>query len=434
MKVPVRLAALVAGGLAIAAPSVAAQSHDMPHASGEEGVCPAAPALSTPLETVRFLADDALEGRFSGSRGEVCAAGFIVAAFEALGLEPAGDEGFLQTLSLGSAVNPHAPAGSGRNLVARLPGADPALAGTAVVLGAHYDHLGRGQFGSTGTVGEIHNGADDNASGVAAMLEAARLIAEGPRPARTIVFVAFTGEELGLIGSSYYAKNPAVPLDRTVAMVNLDMVGRLESGSMIVNGTGTAPEWDELLTRANEGPGIPLVYEPGGFGPSDHTSFYAQEIPVLHFFTNVHGDYHAETDDWDRIDAPGLDRVARLTANVVRRLGERPDRLTVIPGVDQRDAAASEGARPWLGTIPDFTPVEFGVLLSGVSDGSPAAAAGMVAGDVLIGLGEFEIADLQALQDALTSHAPGDEVELRYLREEAEHRATITLMSRTERP
>ena len=400
----------------------------------DETACPVyGVRLGTPMETVRYLADDALGGRFSGSAGERCAGEYIAAMFASLGLEPGGEDGFFQELPLASAAQPHAPPGRGRNVVAILRGSDPALRESAVVVGAHYDHLGLGEFGSTGEAGEIHNGADDNASGVAAVLAAARALRGGPRPARSIVFIAFTGEELGLIGSAWYANHPTIPLEETVAMVNLDMVGRLEDGEMIVYGIGTAPEWEEIVPAANADIGIPLAWEEAGFGPSDHTSFYANDIPVLHFFTNVHSDYHRHTDDAEKIDAAGLGRVARLTENVARALAERPDRLAVIPGVGEREQRAG-GSGAWLGTVPDFTPVDFGVLLAGVTEGSPAAGGGLARGDVLIGLGDYEVGDLQAFTDALAAHRPGDEIVLRYLRDGEKHEATVRLGDRADRP
>ncbi len=401
---------------------------------GDPASCPEYESqLGAPMETVRYLADDALGGRFPGTAEERCAGEFIAAMFAALRLDPAGEDGYFQELPLASATQPHAPPGQGRNVLGLLRGADPGLSETVVVVGAHYDHLGLGEFASTGEAGEIHNGADDNASGVAAILAAARGLAAGPRSARSVLFIAFTGEELGLIGSSWYANHPAFPLERTVAMVNLDMVGRLEDGEMIVYGMGTASEWREIVPAANGGLDIPLAYEESGFGPSDHTSFYANEIPVLHFFTNVHGDYHRHTDDAEKIDAEGLGRVARLTENVVRRVANRSERMAVIPGVGER-TESPRGSGAWLGTVPDFTPVDSGVLLAGVTAGSPAEGGGLERGDILIGLGTYDVADLQGFTDALAAYQPGDEVTLRYLRDGEERETTVRLGDRTDRP
>lgn len=386
-----------------------------------------------PIAIVRYLADDALGGRLAGSEGERCAAEYIVSRFEQLGLKPAGEDGtYFQDVPLVSAANPHEPAGTGRNVVALLPGADADLADEVVVLGAHYDHLGDGRFGSMGEAGEIHNGADDNASGVAALLTAAERLAGGPAPARPVLFIAFTGEERGLLGSGFYAKNPTISLEQAQAMVNLDMVGRLESSSLIVYGIGTAPELQELVDVANEPLGIDLAYEEAGYGPSDHTSFYAQDIPVLHLFTNVHGDYHKPSDDWDKIDAEGLERVGRFAARIVASVADRGERLTLIPGVGA-PAQNSGGYGAYLGTVPDFTPVDYGVLLSAVSAGSPAEKAGIQGGDIIIALGEHDIADLYGLTDALRAHAAGDRVRVVLIREGEEAEFEVVLGDRSDR-
>ena len=389
--------------------------------------------LGTPIETVRFLADDALGGRLAGSPGERCAGDFIAAMFASLGLEPAGSDGYFQELPLASAATPHAPAGHGRNVLGLLRGRASGGEESAVIVGAHYDHLGLGAFGSAAGPGEIHNGADDNASGVAALLAAARVLAEGARPERSVLFIAFTGEEAGLIGSAYYVAHPSFPLENTVAMINLDMVGRLEEGELIVYGVGTAAEWRETMPAANEGPQISLEYEESGFGPSDHTSFYAVGIPVLHLFTNVHADYHSPTDDAEKIDAAGLGRVAELTANVAGLLSNRSRRLTVVTGVGERGQPAARGSGAWLGTVPDFTPVELGVLLANVTADSPAESGGLQRGDILIGLGGHEVADLQGFTDALNAHQPGDRVVLRYIRDGVERETTVELGDRSDR-
>lgn len=377
--------------------------------------------------TVRYLADDALAGRLAGSEGERCAADYIAWRMERAGLRPAGAAGWFTDVPLASAVNPHAPAGVGRNVIGMLvpEGADA----NALVIGAHYDHLGMGGFGSL-AVGEeaVHNGADDNASGVAALLAAAERLAADP-PARPIVFVAFTGEEQGLLGSARYATSPAVPLERTSGMVNLDMVGRLGDQPLIVYGVGTAEEWPALVTRAAAEASIPIATRTEGYGPSDHTSFYAREIPVLHLFTNVHADYHRPSDDWQLVDFDGVERIAGMVARIARD-ATAAERLTLVRGAGEPPSAGGGGYGTWLGTIPDFTPVDHGVRLSGVSDGSPAEGAGLREGDVLIRLGEHEVADLYDLTDALRAHRPGDVVDVTVLRDETEHTRTVRLEAR----
>lgn len=219
-----------------------------------------------------------------------------------------------------------------RNVVAVLPGSDSLAAAEYVIVGAHYDHLGLGGEGSLAEgEGRIHNGADDNASGTAALLEVARAVSR-TRPARSVVFVAFTGEERGLWGSRFFVEQPTVPLGRTVAMINLDMVGRLEDRPLTVSGTGTARGWLELLARANASIPRPLEFEshPSGSGPSDHASFEAAGIPVLHFFTGTHPDYHRPGDDWEKIDGAGLDRIIELVSALVVTLAT-PSEVPALP-------------------------------------------------------------------------------------------------------
>jgi hypothetical protein len=302
-----------------------------------------------------------------------------------------------------------------------------------VIVGAHYDHLGRGPFGSLEPdANEIHNGADDNASGVAALLETADRLVHRQPPARSVLFIAFTGEEFGLLGSAYYAREPTIPLERTVAMLNLDMVGRLGSGQLIVYGVDTAAEWEELVSETAAELGLEVAFNGSGYGPSDHTSFYSQDIPVLHFFTNVHSEYHKPSDDWELIDVEGLFSVSALVAAIAERVAERPTRLT-LQRTEAPPPAREGGYGAYLGTVPDFAPVDFGVRLSGVSAGSPAEQAGMQKGDVLIRFDGEEIEDLYAFTDALRSHAPGDTVEVVVLREGEEVPLVAVLGSRGER-
>jgi hypothetical protein len=415
--------------LALAASALAASA-----ASAQ--ACPDARAITrgvaAPLSHVRYLADDALQGRLAGSASERCAGDYIAAQFRALGLQPAGDAGtYFQSLSLASAVDPHAIGGTGRNVVAVLRGADPALAGEAVIVGAHYDHLGHGgSFSMAPGDSAIHNGADDNASGVAAMLDIARRLARGPRPARSIVFVAFTGEEEGLLGSSFYAGHPAIALDRTRAMLNLDMVGRLGAGPLIVYGTDTADEWRAMVDSAAAAEGVQVRSGGDGFGASDQTSFYARGLPVLHFFTNVHTDYHRPADDWEKIDAAGLEHVAAIVARVAQGVAARPGALTFHRAAAPAQAASSSGYGAYLGSIPDFTPVPDGVKLTGVRADSPAEKAGIRAGDIIVRMGEMDVHDLQGLTNALRAHKPGDTVPIVLLRDGQRLTVTATLGTR----
>lgn len=310
-----------------------------------------------------------------------------------------------------------------RNVAALLPGARH---DEIVVVGAHYDHLGLGGSGSLApeATGAIHNGADDNASGVAVMLEVARsLAADGEPPERSVLFLAFSAEERGLVGSAHWVSDPTVPLDAVTAMLNLDMVGRLRDDHLTVMGVGTAEEWPRILRGANDALEAPLTLDTvaDGFGRSDHASFYGRGVPVLHFFTNAHADYHRPGDDWEKLHVAGMERVGGLVGRIVRRTAAtRP--LTAVRGVgdphggravsgpDDEEAPTTGGYGAYLGTIPDFTPVDHGVRITGVREGSPADEAGLRGGDVIVGFGDREIGDLYALTYALRAHEAGDTV------------------------
>ena len=399
--------------------------------------CPSSAELTKdmklPLAAVRFLADDRLEGRRAGTASEQCAGDYIAREFERIGLRPAGEQGYFQSLPLASSLNPHGAGGTGRNVIAALDGTDESLKREWVVIGAHYDHLGNGGPGSLVQERLIHNGADDNASGVAVMLRAAERLARGPRPARSVLFIAFTGEEEGLLGSAYFVTHPTVGTAPLVGMINLDMVGRLGRGPLITYGVDTAEEWKAVLDPAAARAGVTLAIRGEGYGPSDHTSFYVKDVPVLHFFTNTHPDYHRPTDDWQLIDAPGMETVATLVEDVAAQVANRrPAALTLRRGAGKPQAASGQmgSGSTYLGTIPDFTPVDRGVKISGVTAGSPAATAGLRGGDIIVGLGSHDVPDLQGLTDALRAHKPGQTVPLRVIRDAKDLTLTVTLGAR----
>ena len=305
----------------------------------------------------------------------------------------------------------------GRNVMAVIPGRGAPAADDhaainpreTVVLGAHYDHLGFGGVNSAAPgVHAVHHGADDNASGTALLVEVARrLVARGPLP-RTVLLVAFSGEERGLLGSAHYVANPAVPIADTVAMVNLDMVGRLDAEKLIVHGTGTSAGFDELVDRLAAAAGLTTAKEPGGFGPSDHSSFYAKKVPVLHLFTGSHSDYHRPTDTADKINYDGMVRLAGLVTDVVAELasGPRPDYREVASTMFARGG----GDRPYFGSIPDFGKPGGGYAISGVAKDSPAANGGLQGGDVIVRLGESAITGLDDFDSALRKHKGGERV------------------------
>lgn len=412
-----------------------------PRADAQAAACPDAAAitngLSLPYSAVRFLADDALEGRRAGSAGERCAGDYLAGELTRLGLAPGGVDGtFFQPVDLASALNPHAPGGTGRNVIAVLPGSDAALSREWIVVGAHYDHLGTGGGGSMAP-GEtaIHNGADDNASGVATVLRVAQQLTRGPGPARSVAFVFFTGEESGLLGSAKFASAPTIGPGPIVAMINLDMVGRLGKGPLLVYGVGTATEWSGLVATAARAAGVEIATKSEGYGPSDHTSFYLKDIPVLHFFTNTHGDYHKPSDDFDRIDQAGLASVAAIVGDVTTAVATRRETLTLQRGAGEppKPASGGGGYGAWLGSVPDFTPVERGVKLSGVTKGSPGDVAGLKAGDIVLGIGTHDVANLQDMTDALRAYKPGETIDVRVLRGTESVTTRVTLGDRSKR-
>jgi hypothetical protein len=373
------------------------------------------------LDDIKFLTDDRLHGRATGSPGADSAAAYLARRFSEVGLQPAAG-GWFQSFPVGRG----APAGRqgkaggvGKNVIGILPGRDPVLRNQTVVLGAHYDHLGLGGFGSLDpdSTGRVHNGADDNASGVAGLIQVAARLAASP-PARTVVFIAFGGEELGLLGSAHYVQQAIYPLAGTLAMVNLDMVGRLRNGRLIVYGARSAKEFPALLDSLNWYAGFDLRAQGDGYGPSDHSSFYAAKRPVLHLFTDLHEDYHRATDDWQKVNLDGLKRVADFTLSLVTALANRSRPLTFfdlpapLPTQTAAPNAASPGYGAYLGTVPDMTGAPGGVRLVGVRAGSPAERAGLRGDDIITRIGSTDTPDLQAMTDALRSHRPGDTVEI----------------------
>lgn len=323
------------------------------------------------------------------------------------------------------------------NVIAALPGQTDEW----VVIGAHYDHLGLGeQFSmAPSMVGTPHPGADDNASGTAGVIELARYFASQPRHKRGILFVAFAGEELGLLGSSYYVNNPAKPLEKAVAMINMDMIGRLKEGKVYVGGVGTGntlkPMLEGLVSKHSA---LKVDFsEATGYGSSDHTSFTTKQVPVLFFFSGLHGDYHKPSDTWDKINAPGATELLRLVADVASGLSEGVERPQFVRVKETKSShgavagsSAGSGYGPYFGSIPDFGEVPSGVKFVDVRDGSPAALAGLKGGDILV---EFDGKPVQNLYDftyLLRSKKAGDEVVVRVLRGTEKVEARVVLASR----
>ncbi len=314
-----------------------------------------------------------------------------------------------------------------KNVIGVLEGEGP-LKDETIVIGAHYDHVGRGGAGSLAPGSkEIHNGADDNASGSVSLLELARRFgARKEKLPRRLVFIAFTAEESGLIGSAKYVEQPTLPLDKTIAMYNMDMVGRLTDNTLTIYGTGTAPTFKDDLTKLNGAREFKLTMKPEGFGPSDHSSFYGKKIPVLHFFTGTHNDYHRPSDDWDKINVEGMSRVVGLVEDMVvlTAMTEKKPEYVSVPGSAQ---VGRSGNRPYFGTIPDFGKETKGYAISGAAPGSPAEKGGLKGGDAIIQLGTHKITDLDSFDLALRAYSAGQEIEVTVLREMKEVKLKVVL-------
>lgn len=301
-----------------------------------------------------------------------------------------------------------------RNVAGLLIGSDPVLKNEYMVIGAHYDHLGMGEAGSLfrGEEPQVHNGADDNASGTAGVLELAQKFSSiGPELKRSIIFIAFSGEELGLLGSNYFVNHSPIPSGKMISMFNMDMIGRLnEEKSLIVYGTGTSSIWKERLEKNNQS-GFKLTFNDEGFGPSDHSSFYGKNIPVLFFFTGVHQDYHRPTDDVEFINAAGQEEIVRFVyqlANSIVTDENKPDFISV----PRKEMESTRAWRVYVGTVPDFASTSEGFKISGVNDGSPAAIGGMKAGDIINSFAGKTISNIYDYVYALQDCSPGDEVEV----------------------
>lgn len=320
------------------------------------------------------------------------------------------------------------------NVAAYLPGET----GEYVILGAHYDHLGMGEQSSMAPdlAGKaIHHGADDNASGTAGLLELAAYFAGRPKARRGILFLAFSGEELGLIGSNYYVNNPLLPLDQAAAMINMDMIGRIKDGRIFVGGTGTGDSLKATLDEARQGSKLNFdLSEQGGYGSSDHFSFTIKQVPVLFFFSGLHSDYHKPSDTWEKINNESAAELLQVVAGVTERLAQAPARPRYIkvqaPQPTATASASSGGA--WFGSIPDMGETKGGFRVSDVTKGSPADEAGLKGGDVIFEFDGKPVANLYDFTYALRAKKPGDEVVVKYRRDGQAHETKAKLRSRAQ--
>lgn len=363
---------------------------------------------------VEVLAADSLEGRGTATMGEIKAANYIAEAFRTYGLVPQGRNGdFFQPFGLMIPFEgvPHQV--TARNVVGYLDNG----AARTIVIGAHYDHLGRGyQAGSLASQGKgvIHNGADDNASGTAGMMELARYLAgNGVRERHNFLFIAFSGEELGLLGSKYYVENPTVPLNTVSFMINLDMIGRLDTQrGLTIGGWGTSPTWGKVVPGVAKQNNMRYAVDSSGVGASDHTSFYLKGIPVLFFFTGVHSDYHKPTDDTEKINIDGTASIVRLIANLIAKVEEEATEPAFTPAGNPHSGMTQSSFKVTLGVMPDYAYSGKGLKIDGVLENRPAQTAGLQAGDVVVRMGQYPVHDIQDYMKALGKFEKGQTAEV----------------------
>ena len=361
-------------------------------------------------DDVTFLASDALEGRQTGSNGEQKAAAYIAERFKNIGLQEKGTEGYFQSFSFRPKTDPH------QEVNYTVKDGDSTITGTnvigfidnnaenTIIIGAHYDHLGLGAEGSLHR-GEtaIHNGADDNASGVAVLLNLANRL-KGKNINNNYLFMAFSGEEMGLLGSNYFVKNPTIDTKKIDYMINMDMVGRLKADSTLaVYGVGTSPILKQTITSNNSN--FKLVVKESGVGPSDHTSFYNAEIPVLHFFTGQHEDYHKPSDDTEKLNYEGMQTISNYIFEIITDLdnnGKLPFRET------KNESSEVPKFEVGLGVTPDYLYDGKGMRIDGTRSNTPATNAGIKKGDIVIKIGDNDITDMMSYMKALSTFKKGN--------------------------
>ncbi|MGQ9819679.1 MAG: M28 family peptidase [Candidatus Kapaibacteriales bacterium] len=321
------------------------------------------------------------------------------------------------------------------NVIGLIPGTDPTLSDEYIVIGAHFDHLGWGTENSLyrGKIPQIHNGADDNASGTSAILYLAEKLSQNPLR-RSVIVVAFNAEEEGLLGSSYFVKNPPVDIQKIVFMVNFDMVGRLRGNKLNIFGTGSSTTFDKVVDSIATIDTLELTKGTEGYGPSDHSSFYGAKIPVLFLFTGAHSDYHLPTDDIDKINCDGIIKVAEYSYKILQRYGnstEKPDyRIVKLDKKDSSNFGSPRYGKVWFGIIPNFEDNPQGLRISGVSPGSPAEKAGLQADDIIIQMGGKKVKNLYDLTYILQEFKPNEIVEVIALRNDKEIRFRVKLVSK----
>lgn len=380
-------------------------------------------------EDVSFLAGDKLEGRETGTKGEQEAATYIAKRFKEIGVEPKGIKGFLQVFTFKPKTDPH------QEVKYSTTSTDSTITGTnvlgyidnkankTIVIGAHYDHLGFGAEGSLykGEEKAIHNGADDNASGVSVMLNLASKLKQ-TNTSNNYLFIAFSGEEMGLLGSNYFVKNATIPLVSINYMLNMDMVGRLKADSTLaVYGVGTSPVFKQVISDNNDK--FKIIEKESGVGPSDHTSFYLNDIPVLHFFTGQHEDYHRPSDDSELLNYEGMEAISTYIFDIISDLDDDGE-LAFQKTKNESDDAPR--FKVTLGVMPDYMFDGKGMRLDGVTEDKPAHKAGLQKGDIVIKIGEIEIVDMMSYMKALSSFEKGNTAIVKFKREGTAIEAEVT--------
>jgi len=363
------------------------------------------------IKDVTFLAHDSLEGRAIGSKGELIAAKYIAQRFEELGLSPkgTGDTSYFQIFTKKQQLHPHDTEFLGEKLTGRnVVGFVDRKAKNTIVIGAHYDHLGWGDENSLSEEKAIHNGADDNASGVAALLSIAEQL-KGISLGNNILFIAFSGEEKGLLGSNFFVKNSTVDVASFNYMINMDMVGRLdENRRLAIYGVGTSPSFIPSLNTIDN-PSFQFKMDSSGVGPSDHTSFYFENVPVLHFFTGQHAQYHKPEDDVELINFDGLTDVSVFISKLINKL-EPESRLVFNKTGEPEEVKRS--FKVTLGIMPDYLFTGKGLMISGVKENRPGAIGGLLKGDIIIKMGGEDINSMSDYMQALNMFSPGEEIKV----------------------